>query len=128
MPYFKVKKVLVLLSVFVVILVVFTHSIHANSVNKGAIVLLIAKDSTGKILGTGTGFIVKPEGTLVTNYHVLVDAATVDVVMSNSDRVQVKSILKVDRSKDFALLQLPKDFYSTLKKLVILIILKVLIS
>ena len=115
MPYLKVKKVLVLLSVFVVILAVFAHSIHANSVNKGAIVLLIARDSTGKMLGTGTGFIVKPEGTLVTNYHVLVDAATVDAIMSNGDRVQVKSILKVDRSKDFALLQLPKGFYSTLE-------------
>ena len=115
MPYFKVKKVLVLLSISVVTLAVFAHSIHANSVNKGAIVLLIAKDSTGKMLGTGTGFIVKPEGTLVTNYHVLVDAATVDAVISNGDRVKIKSILKVDRSKDFALLQLPKGVYSTLE-------------
>ena len=35
--------------------------------------------------------------------------------MSNGDRVQVKSILKVDRAKDFALLQLPKGAYSTLE-------------
>ena len=35
--------------------------------------------------------------------------------MFNGDRVQVKSILKVDRTKDFALLQLPKGTYSTLE-------------
>ena len=73
MPYFKIKKILILLPVFWVALAIFAHSIQANSVNKGAVVLLIAKDSAGEILGTGTGFIVKPEGTLVTNYHVLLD-------------------------------------------------------
>ena len=74
----------------------FIYSIEASSVNKSAVVLLVAKDSTGKILGTGTGFIVKPEGILVTNYHVLLDAAIIQAVMSNGDKVQVNSILKVD--------------------------------
>jgi len=115
MPYFKIKKILILLPVFWVALAIFAHSIQANSVNKSAIVLLIAKDSSGEILGTGTGFIVKPEGTLVTNYHVLLDAAAIEAIMFNGDRVQVKYILKVDRTKDFAILQLPKGVYSTLE-------------
>ena len=115
MPYFKIKKILILLPVFWVALAIFAHSIQANSVNKGAVVLLIAKDSSGEILGTGTGFIVKPEGTLVTNYHVLLDAAAIEAIMFNGDRVPVKTILKVDRTKDFAILQLPKGVYSTLE-------------
>ena len=115
MPYFKIKKTLVLFLVFWATLAIFAHSIQANSVNKGAVVLLIAKDPTGKLLGTGTGFVVKPEGVLVTNYHVLLDAAAIEAIMFNGDRVQVKSILKVDRAKDFALLQLPKGAYSTLE-------------
>jgi len=115
MPYFKIKNTLVLFLVFWATLAIFAHSIQANSVNKGAVVLLIAKDPTGKLLGTGTGFVVKPEGVLVTNYHVLLDAAAIEAIMFNGDRVQVKSILKVDRAKDFALLQLPKGAYSTLE-------------
>ena len=115
MSYFKTKKILILFLVFWVILAIFAHSIQANSVNKSAIVLLIAKDPAGELLGTGTGFVVKPEGVLVTNYHVLLDAAVIEVAMSNGDRVQIESILKVDRAKDFALLQLPKGAYSTLE-------------
>ena len=115
MPYFKIKNTLVLFLVFWATLAIFAHSIQANSVNKSAVVVLIAKDSAGEILGTGTGFIVKPEGTLVTNYHVLLDATAIEAIMFNGDRVPVKSILKVDRTKDFALLQLPKGVYSTLE-------------
>ena len=115
MPYFKIKNTLVLFLVFWATLAIFAHSIQANSVNKGAVVLLIAKDPAGKLLGTGTGFVVKPEGVLVTNYHVLLDAAAIEAIMFNGDRVQVKSILKVDRAKDFALLQLAKGAYSTLE-------------
>ena len=65
MHYLKIKKTLILFLVFWVISAIFAHSIQANSVNKSAVVLLIAKDSAGEVLGTGTGFIVKPEGTLV---------------------------------------------------------------
>ena len=115
MPYFKIKNTLVLFLVFWATLAIFAYSTHANSVNKSAVVLLIAKDSAGEILGTGTGFVVKPEGILVTSYHVLLDAAAIEAIMFNGDRVQVKSILKVDRTKDFALLQLPKGTYSTLE-------------
>ena len=115
MTYFKAKKNLILLPIFWMLLAIFVYSTHASSVNKSAIVLLIAKDSTGEVLGTGTGFIVKPEGILVTNYHVLVDATTIEAVMFNSDRIHIKSIVKVDRTKDFALLQLPKGTYSTLE-------------
>ena len=115
MLYFKAKKILTLLSIFWVLLAIFAYSTHASSVNKSAVVLLIAKDSTGEILGTGTGFIVKPEGILVTNYHVLLDATAIEAVMFNSDRIHIKSIVKVDRTKDFALLQLPEGTYSTLE-------------
>ena len=96
MSYLKIKKFLVLFLAFWSILTTLAYSVQANVVNKSAIVLLVAKDSTGEILGTGTGFIVKPEGTLVTNYHVLLDAAAIEAIMFNGDRVQVKYILKVE--------------------------------
>ena len=115
MPYLRIKKSLVLLMALALIFTVIVQQTQAYEVNKNAIVLLIAKDSTERTLGTGTGFIVKPEGVLVTNYHVLVDAASLEAVMKDGNRVQVETILKVDRTKDFALLKLAKGTYSTLE-------------
>ena len=115
MPYLRVKKSLGLVVALALIFTVIVQQALAYEVNKNAIVLLIAKDSTGRTLGTGTGFIVKPEGVLVTNYHVLVDAASVEAVMKGGDRVQAETILKIDRVKDFALLKLAKGTYSTLE-------------
>ncbi len=90
------------------------QSALAGEVNKGAIVLLVAKDAQGETLGTGAGFIVKPEGVLITNYHVLVDAVAVDAIFKDGTRVGVLGVKKVDRLKDFAVLKLEGDLYSTL--------------
>ena len=87
----------------------------AYEVNKSAIALLIAKDKSGATVSTGTGFVVKPNGTLITNYHVLVDSASVDAIFSNGIIAPVEKILKVDRIKDFAVLKLKDGFYSTLE-------------
>lgn len=87
----------------------------AHEANKNAIVLLITKDKQGETLGTGTGFIVKPDGTLITNYHVLVDAESVDAVFHNGDRVPVQGVLSLDRTRDYSILKLEGDLYSTLE-------------
>jgi tetratricopeptide (TPR) repeat protein len=87
----------------------------SHEVNKNAIVLLVTKGDKGQTLGTGTGFIVKPDGTLITNYHVLVDAVSVEAVFQNGDRVQVQGVLNVDRSRDFSIVKLEGDLYSTLE-------------
>ena len=111
MPYSYVKKFLNLLLVFTLTLalIISAQSVQAHAINKSAIALLIAKNSANEVLGTGTVFVVKPEGVLVTNYHVLVDATSIQAVMSNGDQVKVKSVLKIDRVKDFALLLYPSQ-------------------
>ena len=87
----------------------------SHEVNKSAIVLLIVKGDKGQTLGSGTGFIVKPDGTLITNYHVLVDAVSVEAVFRNGDRVPVQGVVSLDRSRDFSILKLEGDLYSTLE-------------
>jgi len=89
--------------------------VFAHEVNKSAIALLVCKNKSGATISTGTGFVVKPNGTLVTNYHVLVDAASVDAIFTNGSTAPVEKILKVDRVKDFAVLKLKEGFYSTLE-------------
>jgi tetratricopeptide (TPR) repeat protein len=87
----------------------------SHEVNKNAIVLLVTKGDKGQTLGTGTGFIVKPDGTLITNYHVLVDAVSVEAIFQNGDRVPVTGVVSVDRNRDFSIVKLEGDLYSTLE-------------
>ena len=103
---------LIFLLIFIVSM---TGICHAYEVNKNAIVLLISKDADGKDLSTGTAFIVKPDGTLLTNYHVLVDAVSVDAIFNDGTVVPVQGVFKVDRKKDFSFLKLRSGIYSTLE-------------
>ncbi len=97
------------------ILLGWLSSAGAHEVNKSAVALLIAKDEAGKTVGTGSGFVIQPEGTLATNYHVLVDAHSVKAYFPNGTQVSVTGIHKVDRIKDFAILKLAEGSYSTLE-------------
>ena len=106
------------LSIFYFIIIsvlILSGSASGHEVNKNAVALLIAKDKAGKTVGTGSGFVAQPEGTLVTNYHVLVDAYSIDVHFPNGSHTNVEGIFKVDRVKDFAILKLKEGFYSTLE-------------
>ncbi len=90
-------------------------SVHGFEVNKGALALLVAKDVKGEVIGTGTGFIAEPTGLLVTNYHVILDANSIEAVFQNGRRVSIQGVSALNRRQDWAILQLEKGFYSTLE-------------
>ena len=113
MPMFKNMFRLLLISIFSI--AIFPSYGFGSEVNKNAIVVIATYDQSGETISTGSAFLVDPEGTLVTNYHVLVDAHSANVVFLNGTIVPVEKIVKVDRSKDFAILKIKKDFYSTLE-------------
>ena len=113
LKFFHQKKIISLCTFF--LLLGWLSSTSAHEVNKSAVALLIAKNETGKTVGTGSGFVVQPEGTLITNYHVLVDAHSVKAYFPNGTQVDVIGIHNVDRIRDFAVLELTKGFYSTLE-------------
>ena len=113
MKFFHQKKIIFSCTIF--LLLGWVSLIGAHEANKSAVALLIAKNKTGKTVGTGSGFVVQPDGTLVTNYHVLVDAHSVKAYFPNGTQVDVIGIYKIDRVRDFAILKLAKGFYSTLE-------------
>ncbi len=84
-------------------------------VNKNAVVLLAAKNAEGQVVTTGTGFIIQPEGIVVSNYHNLLDAASMEAYFRDGTHVPIEIIRGLDRTKDFCILQLKKGFYSTLE-------------
>jgi len=108
-------KITLKLACLLIFIINISSICHAYEVNKNAVVLLIAKGADGEGLSTGTGFIIKPDGTLLTNYHVLVDAFSVDAVFNDGTVVPVKGVLRVDRKKDFSFLKLKNGIYSTLE-------------
>ena len=58
--------------------------------------------------GTGSGFIIRADGLIVTNYHVIENSKTIEVHLHDGDVVQAK-VLGEDPSGDLALLQIPTD-------------------
>lgn len=91
------------------------QKVYGHEVNKGAIVLLAVKGGDGQIFATGTGFIADPKGSVISNYHVLIDAYSIDAVFQDGRKVPVKGISTVDRARDFCILQLEEGLYSTLE-------------
>lgn len=57
-------------------------------------------------LGTGSGVIFDGDGHIVTNYHVIDDTSSVDVVLPDGATVEDVEILGFDRQADIAVLQL----------------------
>jgi serine protease Do len=60
--------------------------------------------------GTGSGFIIRADGLMVTNYHVIENSKTIEVHLHLHDGEVVQAkVLGEDPSGDLALLQIPTD-------------------
>ena len=70
-----------------------------------SVVLLVITDSSGKEIGTGTGFFVSRDGKLITNYHVIKKGG--DAIAKSEGEVfyAVEGVLAVDIKNDLALLK-----------------------
>lgn len=69
---------------------------------------------TAPIRGSGSGFIISPDGYILTNNHVIEGAETVDVVLSDGSKVEGK-IAGTDQQTDIALVKIPGNGYKVLE-------------
>src|SRR5438876_5051172 len=67
-----------------------------------AVLVLVVTDSGGKEIGMGTGFLVSPDGKLITNYHVIKDGAGVTAKAGNGAFYVVEGVLGADAKNDLA--------------------------
>ena len=72
---------------------------HASS----AVVTIHAEKNRGA--SQGSGFIVDPDGTIVTAHHVVAGATRVVVVLSSGAELEVSGVLAADRAHDVVLLR-----------------------
>ncbi len=111
MKNLTLRKVHFITFIMLMMLMTLTTSGFAKSIseiveaNNEAVVLLVTFDKHQKPLGTGSGFFVKSDGVVVTNYHVIEKAYSIWVRLSNGGLFTVNDILNVDKAGDIAVLK-----------------------
>ena len=70
-----------------------------------AVVLIVISNSSGEETALGSGFLVSSEGEIVTNYHVIKDAHSAIVKLSNGAFFPVSGVLASSAEKDLAIIK-----------------------
>jgi len=70
-----------------------------------SVVSLVISDSEGKAIAQGSGFLVDGSGKVVTNSHVIENAASVAIKSTEGAVYQVTGILAIDKDNDLAVLK-----------------------
>lgn len=78
--------------------------------NSPAVVVVAAMDREGKPVGLGSGFLVREDGLIATNYHVVNMAATIKVRIGGTVKT-VEGVLHVDPENDVALIKVEGKGY-----------------
>jgi S1-C subfamily serine protease len=70
-----------------------------------AVVIIEALDERGSVMGQGSGFIVTPQGAIVTNLHVVQGASSLRVKLPGGDVYKTSDLVDVDDAKDIAIVK-----------------------
>jgi hypothetical protein len=70
-----------------------------------AVVLIVISNSAGQETALGSGFLVSADGEVVTNYHVIKEAHSAIVKLSNGAFFPVNGVLASDSDRDLAILK-----------------------
>ena len=70
-----------------------------------AVVLIVISDSAGQEIALGSGFLVSADGEIVTTHHVIKEAHSATVKLSNGSFFPVNGVLADDADKDLAIIK-----------------------
>lgn len=82
---------------------------------KQAVVVLEVVSPSGQRLGNGTGFVIRPDGLVVTNQHVIDGERAMSAVFADGRRFEVRGAVLVDEAHDLALVRLDANDLPTLE-------------
>ena len=76
------------------------------SLIKPSVVVIESVDRNGYEGGRGTGFVVREDGVIATNFHVIGEHRDFSIRFSDGRTFRPKSILAIDRNRDLALIKI----------------------
>ncbi len=74
--------------------------------SRRSVVVIKSADREGEQRGLGTGFIVRSDGVIVTNFHVIGKGRAFRVQLADGKTYEPEMILAIDRRKDLAVIQI----------------------
>lgn len=83
-----------------------TNLVDLAKITRSAVVLIVLSDSNGKVRGSGSGFLISPDGMIATNHHVLEGSAGALVKLSNRSVFEVEEIIASDKERDLAVFKI----------------------
>ena len=81
---------------------------------RASVMLIRVSDSENHPVATGSGFLISPDGQLVTNYHVISGGTTAVAQSENGGVFEVEGLLVEDRKHDLAILKIRGTGFSPL--------------
>ncbi len=92
-----------LLLIAIIITSLFPSSLLANAdkifkENNKAVVVVVTYNAKGEPISQGSGFIVRPDGAIVTNYHVISNAKGIAVKAGNKV-IEVEGFIYMDKAR-----------------------------
>ena len=78
---------------------------------KPSVVVIESVDRNGYEGGRGTGFVVREDGVIATNFHVIGEHRDFSVRLSDGRTFRPHSILAIDRDRDLALIKIEAKHY-----------------
>ena len=81
-----------------------------------SVVVIEQLNEPGQVMGQGSGFIVTPQGAIVTNLHVIQGAVSLRVKLPNGDMYKTVDVVDFDENKDIAIIKI-KGFQLPVAKL-----------
>jgi S1-C subfamily serine protease len=72
-----------------------------------SVVLILVGERAGQLSGVGSGLITRPDGVLLTAYHLIKDARVVQVRLKNGETYDNVELLAFDERRDAAALRIP---------------------
>ena len=80
-----------------------------------SLVIIEAYGDDGRASSIGSGFIVSPDGAILTNYHVVAHSKRATVRLANGDAYDDVSVLDLDKRRDIALIKIKAVYLRPLK-------------
>ncbi|MFZ3064542.1 MAG: tetratricopeptide repeat protein [Nitrospirota bacterium] len=105
----KRRHPLFLIIIAIIITTFFPSVLLANAdkifkENNKAVVVVVTYNAKGEPISQGSGFIIRPDGAVITNYHVISNA--VDIAVKAGDKVlKVEGLLHIDKENDLVILK-----------------------